>query len=304
MKYIVEEKNQGVRLDCYLAEITTNFSRAKIQKYIKTGKILLNGKVEKPSYCLKLNDVVEIEDIEINLDEKILPEDIKLDIVYEDDDMLVINKPSGMLTHPAPNETSGTLVNALLFYCGEENLSDINGEFRKGIVHRLDRNTSGLIMVAKNNSAHEFLAEQIKNRTIEKKYLAIVKGVINQDEFIIDKPIGRNPKHPEKMMIREDGKPSITKFKVLERFSDATYIEAELVTGRTHQIRVHLASISHPVLNDTLYGFGKMKIRTEEQVLQSYKLKFTKPNLNEIIELEIKPDEKINRVLKYLKGVK
>ena len=301
MKFVIEEADENKRLDGFLAEISENFSRSKIQKLIKLNLVTVNNKSQKPSYSLKTNDVVEVN-AATEEEIKILPENIQLDIIYEDENMLVVNKPSGMLTHPTTTERTGTLVNALLNYC-KNNLSDINGEFRRGIVHRLDRNTSGLIMVAKNNNTHEFLAEQIKKRSIEKKYLAIVKGIIDKDEFIIDKPISRNPKKPEKMMVSENGKPSITKVKVLERFSDATYLELTLITGRTHQIRVHLSDIGHPIYNDTLYGFGKMKIKTEEQVLQSYKLKFAKPFSDEIIELELKPDEKIERVLKFLKGV-
>ena len=213
--------------------------------------------------------------------------------------MLVVNKPSGMLTHPTTIERENTLVNALLYKYGE-NLSDINGEFRRGILHRLDRNTSGLLMIAKNNNAHEFLANQIKEHTLTKKYCAIVKGVIKEDELEINLPIGRNPNQPHKMMVREDGKESLTRVKVLERFKEHTYVELTLITGRTHQIRVHMSHIKHPVYNDTLYGAGHGKVKTEEQVLQSYYLSFTKPFGNEIINLEIEPDEKINKVLRTL----
>ena len=215
--------------------------------------------------------------------------------------MLVVNKISGMLTHPTTFEHENTLVNALLYKYGNE-LSDLNGEFRRGILHRLDRNTSGLLMIAKNNRAHEFLAGQIKNHTVTKKYRAIVKGVIKEDEFEINSPIGRNPNQPHKMMTRDDGKPSRTIVKVLERFKDATYIELTLITGRTHQIRVHMKSINHPVYNDTLYGAGIGKVKTDEQVLQSFFLRFTKPFGSEIIELQIQPDEKIEKVLKYLRS--
>ena len=183
-----------------------------------------------------------------------------------------------------------------------EDLSDINGEFRRGILHRLDRNTSGLLMIAKNNKAHEYLAEQIKNHTITKKYRAIVKGIIDEDEFEINAPIARNPNQPHKMTVKDDGKPSKTLVKVLERFKDATYIELTLITGRTHQIRVHMKSINHPVYNDTLYGAGQGKVKTDEQVLQSYFLRFTKPFGGEIIELQIEPDDKIKKVLKYLRS--
>ena len=287
-------------MDSYLSEITPDLSRSKIQNFIKSGNVKINDSIKKTSYILKENDKI---DFEIPEEEKleIKPQDIPIEIVYEDENMLVVNKPSGMLTHPTTIERENTLVNALL-YKFNNNLSDINGEFRRGILHRLDRNTSGLLMIAKNNKAHEFLAEQIKNHTITKKYRAIVKGVIKEDEFEINSPIGRNPNQPHKMMTRDDGKPSRTIVKVLERFKEYTYIELTLITGRTHQIRVHMKSINHPVYNDTLYGAGQGKVKTDEQVLQSYYLRFTKPFGNEIIELQIEPDEKINKVLKYLRS--
>ena len=296
----IDENDENKRLDSYLSEITPDLSRSKIQNFIKSGNVKINDSIKKPSYILKENDKI---DFEIPEEEKleIKPQDIPIEIVYEDENMLVVNKPSGMLTHPTTIERENTLVNALL-YKFNNNLSDINGEFRRGILHRLDRNTSGLLIIAKNNKAHEFLAEQIKNHTITKKYRAIVKGVIKEDEFEINSPIGRNPNQPHKMMTRDDGKPSRTIVKVLERFKEYTYIELTLITGRTHQIRVHMKSINHPVYNDTLYGAGQGKVKTDEQVLQSYYLRFTKPFGNEIIELQIEPDEKINKVLKYLRS--
>lgn len=300
MIIFVDENDENKRLDSFLSEITPDVSRSKIQSLIKNGGVKLNDEAKKPSYQLKENDKIEFElpqDEEI----KIEPQNIPLEIVYEDENMLVVNKPSGMLTHPTAIERENTLVNALLYHFGG-NLSDINGVFRRGIFHRLDRNTSGLLMIAKNNKAHEFLANQIKEHTITKKYRAVVKGVVEKDEFEIDSPIGRNPNQPHKMAVREDGKPSKTIVKILERFKDATYLELTLVTGRTHQIRVHMKSINHPVYNDTLYGAGQGKVKTEEQVLQSYYLRFTKPFGDEIIELEIKPDDKIQKVLKYLRS--
>lgn len=296
----IDENDENKRLDSYLSEITPDLSRSKIQNFIKSGNVKINDSIKKPSYILKENDKI---DFEIPEEEKleIKPQDIPIEIVYEDENMLVVNKPSGMLTHPTTIERENTLVNALL-YKFNNNLSDINGEFRQGILHRLDRNTSGLLMIAKNNKAHEFLAEQIKNHTITKKYRAVVKGIIKEDEFEINSPIGRNPNQPHKMMTRDDGKPSRTIVKVLERFKEYTYIELTLITGRTHQIRVHMKSINHPVYNDTLYGAGQGKVKTDEQVLQSYYLRFTKPFGNEIIELQIEPDEKINKVLKYLRS--
>ena len=300
MKLIIDELTDNIRIDTYLADYMQDFSRSKIQSEIKKGSVLVNSKTVKPSYSVKEGDEIVFEIPETTI--KIEPENIPLDIVWEDENMLVVNKPSGMLTYPTTIETTGTLVNALLFKYGE-NLSDVNGEFRRGILHRLDRNTSGMIMVAKNNKTHEYLVEKMKQGEMTKKYLAVVKGVIEEDEFTINKPIGRNPNQPHKMAIVEGGKESISKIKVLERFKDAILIEVHLITGRTHQIRVHLSSIGHPVYNDTLYGFGKMKIKTEEQVLESYKLSFPHPFDGKIISLEIKPDDKIEKVLHYLKAL-
>ncbi len=300
MIVFIDENDENKRLDSYLSEITPNFSRSKIQNFIKNGQVKINENTKKPSYILKEGDKI---DFNIESEEKISipPQNIPLEIVYEDDNMAVVNKPSGMLTHPTTIERENTLVNALLFKYGD-NLSDINGEFRRGILHRLDRNTSGLLMIAKNNKAHEFIANQIKNHTLTKKYRAIVKGNYEADEEIINLPIGRNPNQPHKMMVKEDGKESKTIVKVIERFKEATYVELTLVTGRTHQIRVHMSHKKHPVFNDTLYGAGQSKVKTEEQVLQSFYLRFTKPFGNEIIELEIEPDDKIKKVLKYLRS--
>ena len=296
---ITVDENDEKRLDSFLSEMT-DFSRSKIQTLIKSGDIKINDTVKKPSYILKEGDKIDFE-IPEQESLELKAQNIPLDIIYEDENMLVVNKPSGMLTHPTTIERENTLVNALLYKYGE-NLSDINGEYRRGILHRLDRNTSGLLMIAKNNKAHEFLAEQIKNHSIVKKYRAVVKGVIKEDNFEINEPIGRNPNQPHKMTVREDGKPSRTIVKVLERFKEHTFVELTLVTGRTHQIRVHMKHINHPVYNDTLYGAGQGKVKTDEQVLQSFYLRFTKPFEGEIIELEIKPDEKIEKVLKYLRS--
>lgn len=298
MKLIIDELTEEKRIDAYLADYMQNLSRSKIQSEIKSGNILVNSLTIKPSYIIKTGDVIEIsEGIQTTI--TIDAENIPLEVVWEDENIAVINKPSNMLTHPTTLETSGTLVNALLYKYGD-NLSDVNGEFRRGIIHRLDRNTSGLLIIAKNNMAHEYMVDKMKSHLISKKYLAVVRGVVEQDEFEINKSIGRNPNQPHKMGVFVDGKESLSKVKVLKRFKDATLVEVELITGRTHQIRVHMASINHPVYNDTLYGFGKMRIKTDEQVLQSYKLKFPKPFDSEVVELEIQMDEKLKKIIKAL----
>ena len=302
MIYIADENDEGLRLDIRLAEFLEEASRSKIQAMIKSGNVLVNNENKKSSYRLKENDEIEISD-KISEPVKIEPQNIELDIIYEDDNMLVINKPKNMLTHPTSLETRDTLVNALLYKYGN-GLSDINGDFRRGIVHRLDRNTSGLIMVAKSNDAHYNLAGQIKNHKIEKVYRAIVKGNWEKDEETIDLPIGRNPKQPHKMMVTPDGKDSKTIVKVIKRFDEATAVELTLITGRTHQIRVHTSFRNHPVYNDTLYGAGRGKVSTTEQVLQSFKLTFTKPFTDEIITLQIPPDEDYEKVYKYYEGRK
>ena len=299
MIIFTDDNNEDIRLDTYLTEVLNNFSRTKIQNLIKNKLVKINGQDKKSSYILRDGDRIDFElppeDIV-----KIQPQNIPLDIIWEDENMLVVNKPAGMLTHPTALEKDGTLVNALMYKYGD-NLSDINGEFRRGIVHRLDRNTSGLLMIAKNNRTHEYLAQEIKDHKITKKYRTIVNGIYEKDEDVINLPVGRNPKQPHKMAVVADGKESITLVKVVERFKDYTYLELTLVTGRTHQIRVHLSSLHHPVFNDTLYGAKQEKVSTEEQVLQSYFLRFTKPFSDEIIELEIEPDEDFKKVLRYIK---
>lgn len=301
MLIIIDENSDNIRLDVFLSQLYDGISRSKIQSAIKSEKVRVNNDIKKSSYILKIGDKIEFENLEEDKILKIEPENIPLEIVWEDENMAVVNKPSGMLTHPTPLEISGTLVNALLFKYGQ-NLSDINGVFRRGIVHRLDRNTSGLLMIAKNNKTHEYLADMIRNHNLTKKYHAILKGNYPKDEDVITEPIGRHKTQPHKMAVTPDGKESITILKVIERYTEATYVELTLVTGRTHQIRVHTSYKKCPVYNDTLYGAGTGKVKTEEQVLQSYYLKFAKPFSAEIIELEIPPDEKLAKVLAYYKN--
>ena len=294
--------NQPLRLDAFLSQQECFTSRSQVQNLIKKKQVLVNGEIKKSSYLVDNDDEITVylsEDFSVIIE----PEDIALNIIYEDDDILVINKPKNMLTHPTNKETTGTLVNALLYKYGYEGLSDINGVMRPGIIHRLDRNTSGLLMIAKNNKAHKFLEEQIKTKTAKRQYLAVVHGNFKQKEGIIDLPVGRNPAKPEKMAVVENGKPSITHYKVLEEFNNYSFIELTLETGRTHQIRVHMAYIGHPVLNDSLYSKILFKVKTQEQVLQAYKLKFTAMKNNDIIELEIKPDKDIEKVLKFLRSI-
>ncbi len=293
--------DEGKRLDSYLSSVFEKYSRSQIQNMIKNSDVLVNSVKCKPSYLMKENDCVELF-----LSEKeeliIKPEPISLDIRYEDENMLVVNKPKNMLTHPTTREKSQTLVNALLEKYGYEGLSTLNGTMRPGIVHRLDRNTSGLLMVAKNDMAHNYLAEQIKNKTAVRKYLAVVSGCFDNDEGMIDADIARHPSKCEKFTVQEGGKPSITYYKVLERFKRHTLLQLRLQTGRTHQIRVHLSYIGHAIVNDSLYGGEKLKVHTTEQVLQSYKLRFIPPQTDTEVDIELCPDDDIKRVLNKLRA--
>lgn len=295
----VEVDDAGKRLDIFLSELIPYFSRSRIQSLIKwQHKVSVNGKVEKSSYRLKYGDLIIIDVPEAKPLE-LEAENIPLEFVYENDDMLVVNKPSGMLTHPTTVEKEGTLVNALLYHC-KGKLSGINGIMRPGIVHRLDRDTSGLLMIAKNDFAHHSLSEQIKQKTAIRKYLTVVHGNIKEDTGIIDAPIDRHPSQKCKMTVTEGGKNAVSHWQVLERFGDYTFLEVTLQTGRTHQIRVHFSYIKHPVFGDNVYGGGKTKIKTIAQVLQSYKLEFTNPSDNKRIKLEIDYDADIEKVLKVL----
>ena len=307
MKFKIEENSIGQRLDVYVAEIM-QINRNQAQNLIKKNCILFNKKSEKNSYKICKNDEIEILDAE---EEKIEPQNIQLDIIYEDGSLLVINKPKNMLTHPTAHNTKNTLVNALLGYLGE-NLSDIGGKYRRGIVHRLDKNTAGLIIVAKTNSAHENLQEQIRHKTARRKYVAISLGNLDKKEGILDFPIAKNLGDTVKMFVPknlDEGVAAITQYKVLESFNGADFIELELKTGRTHQIRVHMSHIKHPIFGDSLYGacgFRKFaKIKTLEQVLQSYFISFSHPETGENLEFELpeeKWDDDIKKVLKILRS--
>ena len=295
----VSEKSD-IRLDVFLSEKLSDFSRSKFQQLIKDGFVKINGGVQKPSYFVQIGDKIEVE-IPAKKEVEIIPEPIKLDIKYEDDDIVVINKPKNMLTHPTEQETTGTLVNALLY--NFKTLSDINGKTRPGIVHRLDRDTSGLIFAAKTNKGHLHLEKQIKEKTAIREYYAVIKGYMKEPEGIIDLPIDRNPKNPTKMAVIEGGKPSVTKYQTIEIYKGYSLLKLTLLTGRTHQIRVHLSYLKHPIINDTLYGGEKLKINTTNQVLQAFHLNFT--NLQgENIDIKIDYDEDLQKTIKYLRGLK
>ena len=271
--------NEEKRIDIYLNE-QTDMSRSQIQKLIKDKKIRVNNKEIKTSYTLKIDDEIEIDEIEVKTDD-IIPEEMDIDIVYEDDDVIVVNKANGVVVHPANGHFTKTLVNGLM---NHSNLSDLNGKFRPGIVHRIDSNTTGLLMIAKNNKAHAFLAKQLEEKTVTRKYIALVWGVIKNDTGEIDAPIGRDKFDRKKMAVTDiNSKKAITHFKVLERFNNATLIELRLETGRTHQIRVHMNHIGFPVVNDNIYGRRKM-IDETGQCLHAKTLGFIHPTTLEYME--------------------
>lgn len=297
IKLKVDEDNVNIRLDVFLAE-NTPLSRTAIQKLIDNGEVLLNG--EKPVKKVKteLND-----EVSFSYEEKVLtdikPQDIKLDIVYEDEDLIVINKPKDMVVHPAVGNPDGTIVNALLYHCKE--LSDVNGYYRPGIVHRIDKDTSGLLVCAKNNEAHNFLSEQLKDKTCFRKYYAIVNGVIENNEGEINAPIGRSEKNRQMMAVTtKNSKEAITLFNVLERYNDSTLLNVELKTGRTHQIRVHMAFINHSVVNDNRYG--KKIIDNTGQYLHAYYLSFIHPRTKERVSFKVDMPEYMKEYIKEKGG--
>ena len=299
MKYIVSFKENGERFDKAVSLLNSELSRSYITKLIEEGKILLNGKQEKPSLKVKENDEIFIEEIE-DTKSDIKEEDIPLDVVYEDSDILIINKPQGMVVHPANGHYSGTLVNALMFQA--DSLSSINGVIRPGIVHRIDKDTSGLLCVAKNDNAHHFLAEQLKDHTMAREYMALVRGVIKENSGTVEMPIGRDKKDRQKMAVTKEGKPAITHFQVVERFNNHTLVKCQLVSGRTHQIRVHMSAIGFPVEGDPLYaGKNYDKLYKEGQLLVAYKLKLIHPQTKKEMVFEIPLPEYFEKVLESLR---
>lgn len=296
-RFLIDEQLDGERLDKGLSLLTDDsFSRSFLQKLIKDKKVLVNDALQKASYILREDDEVYFEAPECEA-AQILPQDIKLDILYEDNDVIVVNKPKNMVVHPAPGHMKDTLVNALMYHCAGS-LSGINGVLRPGIVHRIDKDTTGSVIACKNDAAHNNIAIQLKEHTINRRYRALVHGIVKNDEGTISTLIGRDPKDRKKMSARvSDGKSAVTHYKVLERFKDYTYIECKLETGRTHQIRVHLKYINHPVCNDPVYSNNK-NIDNYGQLLHAKEISFIHPTTKEKMSFTVDPDKEFKRIMK------
>ena len=296
----VEKENTGIRIDKYLSDNMEDISRSYLQKLLKDKSITVNNKAIKANYKVQEGDMVSVfvpEPEEPN----ILPEEIPLDILYEDDSLMVVNKPKDMVVHPSAGHTSGTLVNAVLFHC-KGNLSGINGIMRPGIVHRIDKDTTGALLICKTDTCHRILAEQLKVHSITRRYRAVVQGNLKDDEGTVEGPIGRHTIDRKKMAINyKNGKEAITHYRVLERFGNATYIECRLETGRTHQIRVHMASIGHPLLGDTTYGSSKNPYHLQGQALHAMVLGFLHPVTNEYMEFTASLPEYFLKLLEKLR---
>ena len=297
-EYIAQEENSNIRLDKAISEKNSELSRVAIQRMIEEGKILVNDKKVKASYKVQKGDKIIIGEEEIK-EAKLEAEDIPLDIIYEDKDIIVVNKQKGLVVHPGNGNWDGTLVNAIMAHC--KDLSGIGGEIRPGIVHRIDKDTSGLLIIAKNDKAHINVSEQIKNHQVKKTYIALVRGTFKENEATINMPIARSTKDRTKMAVNRKGKEAITHFKVLERFSDCTLLEVNIETGRTHQIRVHMAEIGRPLIGDIVYSNGKNRFNVQGQMLHSYKLEFKHPSTGKTMSLTAPLPEYFENVLQELK---
>ena len=299
---IVEQSEEKNRLDSYIASKDLELSRSMIKKLLEDGKITVNGEITKASYKVQLNDKIEI-DIEKPKEVKLEAQEIPLDVIYEDNDILVVNKQKGLVVHPGNGNLDGTLANAVMAHC-KDSLSGIGGELRPVIVHRLDKDTSGLLIIAKNDKAHIKMSEQIKDRKVKKTYIALVRGIISENEATINMPIGRSTKDRKKMAVTKNGKEAITHFKVLNRFTtnkaSYTLLEVKIDTGRTHQIRVHMAEIGHPVIGDTVYSNGKNEFGVVGQCLHAKKLEFTHPITEKEMNLEAPLPEYFEKIIEEL----
>lgn len=297
-EFIVNKETQSKRIDAYLSLKNSDISRVAIQRMLEEGNILVNGKKVKSSYKVQENDVITMQE-EKPKETHLKAQNIPIQIIYEDTDIIVVNKPKGMVVHPANGNPDGTLVNSLMAIC-KDSLSGIGGEIRPGIVHRIDKDTSGILVVAKNDKAHINLSEQIKKHEVSKTYIALVKGIVKENEATINMPIGRSTKDRKKMAVRKDGKEAITHFKVLKRYDAYTLLEVKIETGRTHQIRVHLSQIGYPIVGDVVYSNGKNEWKIVGQCLHSKSLEFKHPTTNQTMYFEAPLPEYLENILEEL----
>lgn len=297
--FTADIEHEDQRIDRYLTEMLPEQSRSFFQKLIRDDFVIVNHIIVKVNYRLKTGDVIEI-DIPDAVPTEIVPENIPLDILYEDDDLLIVNKPKGMVVHPAVGHSTGTLVNAIMYHC-QGNLSGINGEIRPGIVHRIDKDTTGSLIICKNDEAHRNIAEQIKEHSVTRRYVGVVAGTFSEESGTVEGAIGRHPNDRKRMTINEkNGKPAVTHYRVLQTLKGASFMEFELETGRTHQIRVHMASISHPLLGDTVYGNSKNPYKLQGQALHARTIGFIHPTTGEYIEVSAPIPEYMTELVRKL----
>ena len=297
--FTADIEHEDQRIDRYLTEMLPEQSRSFFQKLISDGFVMVNHIIVKVNYRLKTGDIIEI-DIPDAVPTEIVPENIPLDILYEDDDLLIVNKPKGMVVHPAVGHSTGTLVNAIMYHC-QGNLSGINGEIRPGIVHRIDKDTTGSLIICKNDEAHRNIAEQIKEHSVTRRYVGVVAGTFSEESGTVEGAIGRHPNDRKRMTINEkNGKPAVTHYRVLQTLKGASFMEFELETGRTHQIRVHMASISHPLLGDTVYGNSKNPYKLQGQALHARTIGFIHPTTGEYIEVSAPIPEYMTELVRKL----